>query len=322
MTREFTSTPAVRTATPLFIGIFAPTGAGKTCSALRLAAGIQRIVGGDIAGIDTESRRMLHFADQFKFNHIPFAAPFSPLDYLEAIEFAVTKGAKTIIIDSATHEHEGEGGVLEWHARETTRLATAWKCSEEKAQMSAWKEPKQARRRMIARLLQINVNFVFCFRAREKLKVISGRPPVDLGFMPIGAEELFFEMTLGCLLLPMAKGIPNWTSDLIGEKAMMKLPGQFESIFKEPAQLSEDIGQKLAEWAAGSKPPTSLPKEQVEAMINSLDVKTLPELTAAFEVAYKRCGAAKDIAARDRVKAAYDLVKVNLSTSTQQQAAL
>src|SRR4051794_11748013 len=105
--RQFTYQPAVRKAVPLLIGINSPSGGGKTFSALRLATGIQRVVGGDIAGIDTEANRMLHYADKFKFHHVPFGPPFSPMDYLEILEFVVSKDARTIVIDSASHLHDG-----------------------------------------------------------------------------------------------------------------------------------------------------------------------------------------------------------------------
>lgn len=263
--RTFEDSPGERHATPLFIGLFSPTGAGKTFSALRLATGIQRISGGDIFGADSESNRMLHYAPKkgeeanpakgkFRFRHIPFRAPFSPLDYLDVVDHCISKGAKTIIIDSTSHEHEGAGGVLEWHAAETKRLAKAWNTSEAKAQMSAWQEPKQARRKLINRILQVNANFIFCYRAKEKLRIRPGKDPEELGYMPIGGEELFFEMTLSCLLLPMAKGVPNWDSKMPGERAMMKLPTQFEELFGKPRQLDEDTGQQLAEWAAGGRP--------------------------------------------------------------------
>jgi ABC-type oligopeptide transport system ATPase subunit len=104
--RKFDDTPAVRRAVPLHLGLVGPSGSGKTYSALRLATGIQSIYGGDIFGIDSEANRMLHYADKFKFRHVPFAAPFDPLSYLAAVEHCVKKGAKTIIIDSASHLHE------------------------------------------------------------------------------------------------------------------------------------------------------------------------------------------------------------------------
>jgi len=118
MTRTFETKPAVRSQVPLLIGLVSPSGAGKTYSALRLATGIQRVVGGEIFVVDTESRRALHYAEQFKFKHVQFNAPFGPLDYLAAIEHCVREGAKTIVVDSLSHEHEGPGGVLEMHEQE------------------------------------------------------------------------------------------------------------------------------------------------------------------------------------------------------------
>lgn len=258
--RVFSDKPAAREATPLLVGLVGPSGGGKTYSALRLATGIQRVTGGDIYGIDTESRRMLHYADNFQFRHVQFDAPFGPLDYLAAIEHCVKKGARVIIVDSMSHEHEGPGGVLEQHAAETTRLAALWKTSEDKAQIAAWAEPKQQRRRMINSILQLNANFIFCFRAKEKIKVLGGgKQPLALGFMPIAGEEFVYEMTMKALLLPGANGIPTWESDNPGERSMMKLPEQFRDIFLDRAtgeihkrQFDESIGQRLAQWAAGS----------------------------------------------------------------------
>ena len=110
--RSFDAKPAVRESVPLLVGIMGPSSSGKTFSALRLATGIQTVTGGDIYGIDTEARRMLHYADDFKFKHIQFDAPFGSLDYLAAIRHCVKQGAKVIVIDSMTHEHTGAGGYL------------------------------------------------------------------------------------------------------------------------------------------------------------------------------------------------------------------
>jgi ABC-type dipeptide/oligopeptide/nickel transport system ATPase subunit len=249
--RKFEDTPAARVQTPLLVGLVGPSGSGKTFSALRLATGIQRISGGDIYAIDTEARRMLHYADTFKFRHLPFAAPFSPLDYLAAIEHCVKKGAKTIIIDSTSHEHEGPGGVLEEHESETDRLSALWKVSREQAQLSAWASPKAKRRALINAITQMEINFVFCFRAKRKIRIIPGKKPETRGWMPIAGEEFIYEMALKCLLYPASDGVPTWNPKEADEKEMVKLPGQFRSIFAKPAPLSEDIGEQLARWAKG-----------------------------------------------------------------------
>lgn len=206
--RAFDDKPAVRGSTPLLFGLIGPSGSGKTYSALRLATGMQRVFGGEILLIDTESRRALHYANLFKFRHVEFRAPFSPDDYLAAIAHCVGKGARTIIVDSMSHEHEGAGGVLEWHASEVERLMAAWRCGEEKVNIPAWNKPKAARRRLINAILQMEANFLFCFRAKDKIK-IGNQKVTQLGSMPIAGEEFVYELTAKSLLLPGANGVPT-----------------------------------------------------------------------------------------------------------------
>ncbi len=257
-TRQFEDKPAVRESVPLLVGIQGPSGGGKTFSALRLATGIQRVTGGDVFMVDTEARRGLHYAENFKFRHLDFKAPFSPMDYLAAIEHCYAKGGRTIIVDSMSHEHEGPGGVLEMHASELERMG-----GDQKKTFLAWQKPKMERRRMLNTILQIPANFIFCFRAKEKLKVIPGKQPENLGYMAIAGEELIFEMTASCLLLPAANGVPSWQTDYAGEKMMTKLPVQFKTLLSTNQPLSEDMGQTMAEWAKGSvvapKPAVELP---------------------------------------------------------------
>src|SRR5689334_3112922 len=87
--RTFTALPAKRTKVPLFIGLFGPSGCGKTMSALRIATGIAEVTGGDVYVVDTEAGRALHYADRFKFQHMPFEAPFGSLDYLQVVRQCV-----------------------------------------------------------------------------------------------------------------------------------------------------------------------------------------------------------------------------------------
>lgn len=273
----FTDSPAARVATPLFTGIVGPSGTGKTFSALRLATGMQRVTGGEIFGIDTESNRMLHYAPlpgekadpmrgKFAFRHVPFAAPYGSLRYLAAIRYCASKGAKNIVIDSGSHEHDGVGGVLEQHAAEVERLVKENSRSADANKMQAWGAPKGNRRKLINALLtELNVNCTFCYRAKPKLHIASkaekaaGAEGVSpKGFCAIAGEEFIFEMMVKFVLLPGSRGIPTWKSDFPGEQEMMKIPEQFMHIFERAAPLSEDIGQQMAEWAAGgdTKPPS------------------------------------------------------------------
>ncbi len=264
--REFQINKAIRKSVPLLIGLAGPSGGGKTFTALRLATGIQKIFPGDIIAIDTESNRMLHYADQFNFQHIPFSEPFGSIDYLEALKFVEKLKPSVVIVDSMSHEHEGLGGLLDLHEKELDRMAGNDYGKRQRMGMLAWQKPKLDRRKLINGLLQMNSNFIFCFRAKE-----SSRPGKDkngknvienFGFMPIAGSEFVFEMTINCLLLPHANGIPVWSSDHKGESMMMKLPEQFKSLFPKPGiQLDESIGEKLALWAKGDmeKKPATTP---------------------------------------------------------------
>ena len=151
----------------LLIGTVGPSGSGKTMSALRLATGMQRVVGGKTFFVDTENKRALHYADQFEFEHVPFEPPFSPLDYLAIIQYCKKQGATTVIVDSMSHEHEGPGGLLEMHDAELDRLAGKDYKKRDRVAMLAWAKPKAQRRRLINEVVRMGVNAIFCFRAKK-----------------------------------------------------------------------------------------------------------------------------------------------------------
>lgn len=248
----FTFRKAIREATPLLIGLIGPTWTGKTYSALRLASGIVKERGGKIVGIDTEAHRMLQYAEEFQFQYLDFSEPFSSLRYLEAMQAAAHEAdGGCVIVDSMSHEHEGLGGYLDYHEKEVQRLVSSGGFRNEyAAAIPAWNKPAQDRRKLINALLQLNCAFVFCFRAKEKLKIVKGQNPVELGWQAIAGDEFGFEMSARCLLTPGCKGVPDWSQDAqrLGVPKRIK---DHESILTDGRQLSEDIGAELARWAAG-----------------------------------------------------------------------
>jgi hypothetical protein len=279
--RKFASKPAKREAVGLLIGLVGPSGVGKTFSGLRLATGMQRVAGGEIGVVDTESRRALAYADDFKFEHVDFRAPFGPLDYKDALAQTVDSGARIIMIDSASHEHEGEGGVLDMHDAEVDRMAGDDFAKRERVKMAAWIKPKSERRAFINALVQCNRHVILCFRAKEKIKIARGKDPEPLGWQIIGSEELSYELTLQFLLKPGAKGVPTWSSELESERALMKVPRQFADWFGgEPKQIDEDLGERLAQWARGDTLPraTVRAEKAAAAMSSSVD-----ELVADYD---------------------------------------
>lgn len=238
---------------PLLIGLMGPSGSGKTYSALRIAKGIQSVVGGDIFVVDTEQRRSLHYTEDFSFKHINFGAPFGSLDYLDALRACKAQGAGVAIVDSCSHEHDGPGGLLEQHDAELTRMAGDDFRKRDAMMMLAWQKPKAARRKLIAALTtELQMPVIFCFRAKnttKPMKVDGKMKPVDMGFTSIGADEWIFEMALSALLLPGSNGVPTWHSDKPGEELAIKLPKQFRSIADNGRPLDEKVGAMLAQWA-------------------------------------------------------------------------
>lgn len=274
--RKFAGAQGKRQGVPIWLGIYGPSGGGKTYSALRLAQGIQQISGGKIGLADTESGRALHYADEFDFIHYPFDPPFDPLSYRDMFHQMRDDGITIAIIDSASHEHEGPGGVLEMHEEETEKLAKQWGKSRDAVKGSGWIRPKSERLKMIDAALRTKMHMIFCFRAQNKMDFKS-KNPTQKGFMPIGGEILVYQMAMTALLLPGAKGHPTWQSKEIGEREMIKLPHWAQAMLRDGHPLDEHLGARLAQWAQGTdtapatqpapeqtKPPTATREERAE----------------------------------------------------------
>jgi len=272
--------PAVREDVGLLIGFAAPSGAGKTLSAMKLAKGIC----GDepFAVIDTEARRSLHYADMFKFDFVDLKPPFTPDAYRDAIIAAETRGYKAIITDSFSHEHAGEGGVLDWQEEELNELVKRaqergdkrqdWQLRDTYNQLS-WQKPKKAHKRMIDKFLQCRAHLIFCLRAEDKIefkKDEKGKTTVTAketlsgfkGWIPICDKRFPFELTASFILLPDKPGVPQ----------PIKLQEQHRPFFDLDKPITEECGRRLAEWARGKSPATSTTSQPSEHGIAEADI--------------------------------------------------
>jgi len=235
----FTFAPAARDRVGLLIALAGASGSGKTYSALRLARGISP--DGKIFFIDTEARRGLHYASDFKFQHADMRPPFGPERFIEGIRAAEKAGAEVVIIDSFSHEYDGEGGILEW----ADRLADNGVKSP-----GNWKEPKMAHKKMMNALLQARCHLIFCLRADEKIRIgrENGKTVIEpLGWMPIQEKRFMYEMTASFTLTPDRPGRPAY--DL-----PHKCQEQHRAMFPEGQPISEAAGKMISEWAHGGNP--------------------------------------------------------------------
>ena len=255
---SYTFRPAVREQVGLIIGLMGPSGGGKTMSAMRLASGIVG-KGNRFAVIDTESRRALHYAEMFSFDHCELHPPFRPATYSDAIQEAVKAGYKAIIVDSMSHEWAGESGILDWQEEELQRMAGDDWQKREKVKMASWIKPKMAHKQMVQRLLQVNVNLILCFRAEERVKMEKGPDGktqiVPIGWQPVCSKELPYELTVSFLLTPDKAGYPQ----------PLKLQEQHKAIFPLDKQINEESGRAIVEWATGGvKKPEGLSAKDVK----------------------------------------------------------
>lgn len=62
--------------------------------------------------VDTENESASLYADKFEFDTIPLGPPFGSKRYEACIDAAVSGGYDVLIIDSITHQWDGEGGIL------------------------------------------------------------------------------------------------------------------------------------------------------------------------------------------------------------------
>ena len=100
---------AERKQAKLRLALSGPSGSGKTTGALLIAKGI----GGKIAVLDTERGSASLYADLVDFDVVELSPPYTPKRYIEIIHAAEKEGYTTLILDSITHEWNGQGGILE-----------------------------------------------------------------------------------------------------------------------------------------------------------------------------------------------------------------
>ena len=226
-------TRAVRENTNVLIALAGPSGSGKTYSAMQLATGL--CAGEPFAMVDTEARRGLHYADQYDFEHVELGPPFTPSRYLKALKPLASRGFAAIVLDSGSHEWEGEGGVLE--------QADA----SNKKSPGNWIEPKRQHKRFVNGLLQLGANLIVCLRAAEKIHVDDSGAKIKIvneGILPICEKGFMFEMTVSFTLHHLHPGVvdlglPNKVQD---QHRMMFPPGR---------HITAEAGAALGQWTRG-----------------------------------------------------------------------
>lgn len=257
---DFEFKPAEREAAPVFIGIEGESGSGKTYSALLLARGI---VGpkGKIGIIDTEGRRSLMYADDPEiggFMHMDFVAPYSSDRFRQAIHAARKAGVDIIVIDSASHEHEAEGGMLDFADQQEAAGVN---------KRAKWIKPKMQHNRFIRAALSCGAHVIFCIRI--KTIVDTDAKPVVLKKLPVCESNLPYEFVLRIHV------------ENEGTAHFLKVPKPFQQHIRNGERITTEHGALLMKEAAKGKDTS-----RMTAIIHNLE-EAASSGVAVFREAWK-----------------------------------
>lgn len=262
--------PAIASEAKPLIGLYAESGKGKTKSALLLAKGFA----GDmkrVVMIETESGRGEAYADDAEvggFSVVSLRGDFSPKTYGAAITEAERGLASVLIIDSASHEWEGVGGVL--------AMAAENQAAGKKGPI-VWQQPKiQHQREFMGRLLQTPIALVIvCMRAKfpmyevkahhvEKWEAAGSpgnRPKIGewarhWALEPKQADDILYEMF-----------IHGWIDEEHRFRGTKYTLDVLRQALVDGEQISVETGRRLAAWSAGRKATEAPPPPLDEALL-------------------------------------------------------
>lgn len=168
-----------------------PSGSGKTYSALLLASGMIKDWS-KIVVIDTERGSADLYSDLGPYNTLQLEAPFTPENYVKAIDACLKAGMEIIIIDSITHEWDGKGGVLEIVEQVT-------QSSSSKNSFTAWGKVTPRHSDFIDAILQSPVHMICTGRTKTDyvLSDVNGKQvPKKVGLKTITREGVDYEFTI------------------------------------------------------------------------------------------------------------------------------
>lgn len=232
-TMSFILKTAERTQAKLRIGVNGPAGSGKTYSALLMAYGIT----GDwskVALIDTESGSGSLYAHLGKYKVIDFQAPYSPERYIEAIQACEEAGAQVIVIDSTSHEWQGQGGCQEINDKlaQVKFRGNTW---------SAWSETTPRHESFVQAIVTSSAHIITCTRTKVETVMTEDKKVKKVGMKEIQREGFEYELTV------------NFNIDREKHLAIASKDRTELFIDRDAFVITPETGKELIEWATTGK---------------------------------------------------------------------
>lgn len=204
-----------------------PSGAGKTYSSLLLAKGL---VGNldKVAVIDTENGSADLYAHLGDYNVISLYPPFTPEQYVQALNICEQEGMEVVIIDSITHAWEE---LLDFHSKLTGNSFTNW----------AKVTPRH--KALIDKILQINIHVITTIRTKQDyvLNQKDGKYiPEKVGLKAVQRDGLDYEFTLvfDIDIKHYAVSSKDRTGVFVNRPEFM---------------INEDTGKEIIKWCSNSE---------------------------------------------------------------------
>lgn len=215
----------------LRIGLAGPSGSGKTYSALLMASGMTSW--DKIALIDTENGSGDLYASLGEYNVLPIKAPFTPEKYRQAITTCEQAGMEVIIIDSVTHEWDGEGGLLEIHGKMPGNS------------FANWAKITPRHNAFIQSILKSPCHIITTVRTKQgyDMSQNNGKTTVTkVGLKEVQREGFEYELTV------------NLNIDVAHAASSSKdRTGLF--VERVPFQISKETGKELMKWCKDGVDP-------------------------------------------------------------------
>ena len=272
---------AERRKAKLRLGIAAPSGAGKTYSALLMAFGL----GGTVGLIDTEHGSGDLYAHLGDYDVISIEAPYTVDKYVKAIKAFEEAGYTTIIIDSLSHAWAGDGGLLDKQGKMADRGTNSF---------AAWRTITPEHNNLVDAMLRSPAHIIATMRAKQEYVLETNdkgkQQPKKVGMAPVQREGMEYEFTvmLDVDMHHIASASKDRTS---------LFDGRFFKIGKE-------TGTELLQWleTGADAPDATLITRSIAT------AETLDKLKSHFAAAWELLPAK-----RDDLKAAYDKRKAELA---------
>lgn len=254
----FAFTDVTRAKAKLRMALTGVSGAGKTLSALYIAAGI---TGGDwskIALIDTEHERARFYAERTdleiptgRFKWASLEPPYSPDRYKAIVHEAADLVGEdgVVIIDSLSHAWANEGGVLEIKDKVAAKSG--------QNSYTAWNEAGKEQNSLINYILSVPCHTICTMRSKMEyameLNDRGKQQPVKIGLRPIQRDdtEYEFDVVLDIARNHIATASKDTTFlDRLGEIATPKLGEALaawlnQGVTPEPAFRCVDCGASI-----------------------------------------------------------------------------